>query len=117
MEDMIDNDGQKRGKRQDPPPNPIATYGDRFRKKRKQAVNWKFEGVNDIQFSHKSETRKSLQQISTKIQQSKPLTKREVLNLVQEIAEQPKLVEKEALRLTEDLNQKIQKVEHLLHEE
>ncbi|GKA74780.1 Orf y [Tanacetum coccineum] len=32
------------------------------------------------------------------------------------IAEQPKLVEKEALRLTEDLNQKIQKVEHLLHE-
>ncbi|GJU79569.1 putative polyprotein [Tanacetum coccineum] len=63
-----------------------------------------------------SETRKSLQQISTVIQQSKPLTKREVLNLVQEIAEQPKLVEKEALRLTEDLNQKIQKVEHLLHE-
>ncbi|GJY54512.1 Orf y [Tanacetum coccineum] len=59
---------------------------------------------------------KSLQQISTEIQQSKPLTKREVLNLVQEIAEQPKLVEKEALRLTEDLNQKIQKVEHLLHE-
>nr|GFB76200.1 hypothetical protein [Tanacetum cinerariifolium] len=53
--------------------------------------------------------RKSLQQISTEIQQSKPLTKREVLNLVQEIAEQPKLVEKEALRLTEDLNQKVQK--------
>nr|GEW67096.1 hypothetical protein [Tanacetum cinerariifolium] len=40
----------------------------------------------------------------------------QVLNLVQEIAEQPKLVEKEALRLTEDLNQKVQKVEHLLHE-
>ncbi|GKD74921.1 hypothetical protein Tco_1333203, partial [Tanacetum coccineum] len=52
MEDNIDNDGQKRGKREDSPPNPIATDGDRFFKKRKQAVNWEFEGVNDIQFSH-----------------------------------------------------------------
>nr|GEZ40484.1 RNA-directed DNA polymerase, eukaryota, reverse transcriptase zinc-binding domain protein [Tanacetum cinerariifolium] len=32
---------------------------------------------------------KSIQQISTEIQQSKPLTKREVLNLVEEISEQP----------------------------
>ncbi|GJY25334.1 hypothetical protein Tco_0400060 [Tanacetum coccineum] len=29
MEDNIDNDGQKRGKREDSPPNPIATDGDR----------------------------------------------------------------------------------------
>ncbi|GJZ46407.1 probable pre-mRNA-splicing factor ATP-dependent RNA helicase DEAH5 [Tanacetum coccineum] len=53
MEDNIDNDGQKRGKREDPPPNLIATDGDRFCKKRKQAVNWEFEGVNGIQFSHR----------------------------------------------------------------
>lgn len=59
---------------------------------------------------------KAFNKISTEIQQSKPLTRREVLNLVQEIAEQPKLVEKEALRLTESLNTKIQEVEHLLHE-
>nr|GEU52448.1 putative polyprotein [Tanacetum cinerariifolium] len=38
--------------------------------------------------------------------QSRPLTKREVLNLVHETAEQPKLVEKKALRLTKYLNQK-----------
>ncbi|GJX63972.1 probable pre-mRNA-splicing factor ATP-dependent RNA helicase DEAH5 [Tanacetum coccineum] len=53
MEYNIDYDGQNRGKREDPSPNPIATDGDRFCKKRKQAVNWEFEGVNDIQFSHK----------------------------------------------------------------
>ncbi|GJS57556.1 Orf y [Tanacetum coccineum] len=83
---------------------------------RVQNCQEKLESCEELLRKTQSETRKSLQQISTEIQQSKPLTKREVLNLVQEIAEQPKLVEKEALRLTEDLNQKIQKVEHLLHE-
>ncbi|GJX99940.1 RNA-directed DNA polymerase [Tanacetum coccineum] len=83
---------------------------------RVQNCQEKLESCEELLRKTQSETRKSLQQISTEIQQSKPLTKREVLNLVQEIAEQPKLVEKEVLRLTEDLNQKIQKVEHLLHE-
>lgn len=83
---------------------------------RVQNCQEKLESCEELLRKTQSETRKSLQQISTEIQQSKPLTKREVLNLVQEITEQPKLVEKEALRLTEDLNQKIQKVEHLLHE-
>ncbi|GKE57229.1 Orf y [Tanacetum coccineum] len=83
---------------------------------RVQNCQEKLKSCEELLRKTQSETRKSLQQISTEIQQSKPLTKREVLNLVQEIAEQPKLVEKEALRLTEDLNQKIQKVEHLLHE-
>ncbi|GKA88423.1 ORFIII-like polyprotein [Tanacetum coccineum] len=45
-----------------------------------------------------------------------PEARRARMKSSKEIAEQPKLVEKEALRLTEDLNQKIQKVEHLLHE-
>ncbi|XP_071740683.1 uncharacterized protein [Rutidosis leptorrhynchoides] len=44
-----------------------------------------------------------------------PLTKKEVLELVNEIAQQPKLVEEQALKLTKDLNHKIQSVEHLLH--
>ncbi|GKC29799.1 Orf y [Tanacetum coccineum] len=83
---------------------------------RVQSCQEKLESCEELLRKTQSETRKSLQHISTEIQQSKPLTKREVLNLVQEIVEQPKLVEKEALRLTEDLNQKIQKVEHLLHE-
>ncbi|GJR57815.1 Orf y [Tanacetum coccineum] len=83
---------------------------------RVQNCQEKLESCEELLRKTQSETRKSLQQISTEIQQSKPLTKREVLNLVQEIAEQPKLVEKEALGLTEDLNQKIQKVEHLLHD-
>nr|GEV19576.1 hypothetical protein [Tanacetum cinerariifolium] len=39
MEDNIDYDGQKRGKREDPSPNLIATDGDSFCKKRNQAVN------------------------------------------------------------------------------
>ena len=76
----------------------------------------KLESCEELLRKTQSETRKSFQQISTEIHQSKPLTKREVLNLVQEIAEQPKLVEKEALKLTEELNHKTQKVEHLLHE-
>ncbi|GJT48750.1 Orf y [Tanacetum coccineum] len=83
---------------------------------RVQNCQEKLESCEELLRKTQSETRKSLQQISTEIQQSKPLTKREVLNLVQEITEQPKLVEKEALRLTEDLNKKIQNVEHLLHE-
>ncbi|GKA41464.1 ARID DNA-binding domain-containing protein [Tanacetum coccineum] len=83
---------------------------------RVQSCQEKLESCEELLRKTQSETRLSLQQISTGIQQSKPLTKREVLNLVQEITEQPKLVEKEALRLTEDLNQKIQKFEHLLHE-
>ncbi|GJS71695.1 Orf y [Tanacetum coccineum] len=82
---------------------------------RVQSCQEKLESYEELLRKTQSETRKSLQQISTEIQQSKPLTKREVLNLVQEIVEQPKLVEKKALRLTEDLNQKIQKVEHLLY--
>nr|GEX70462.1 putative polyprotein [Tanacetum cinerariifolium] len=74
-----------------------------------QSCQEKLESCEELLRKTQSETRKSLQQISTEIQQSKPLTKREVLNLVQEIAEQTKLVEKEALILTEDLNQKVQK--------
>ncbi|GJY53719.1 hypothetical protein Tco_0445383 [Tanacetum coccineum] len=41
--DMIDNNAQKRGKREILPPKPIGSDGDRFRKKRKQAVHWEFE--------------------------------------------------------------------------
>ncbi|GJU81716.1 Orf y [Tanacetum coccineum] len=56
---------------------------------RVQNCQEKLESCEELLRKTQSETRKSLQQISTEIQQSKPLTKREVLNLVQEIAEQP----------------------------
>ncbi|GJT87833.1 Orf y [Tanacetum coccineum] len=56
---------------------------------RVQNCQEKLESCKELLRKTQSETRKSLQQISTEIQQSKPLTKREVLNLVQEIAEQP----------------------------
>ncbi|GJT17822.1 hypothetical protein Tco_0876528 [Tanacetum coccineum] len=56
---------------------------------RVQSCQEKLESCEELLRKTQSETRKSLQQISTEIQQSKPLTKREVLNLVQEIAEQP----------------------------
>ncbi|GJZ74973.1 Orf y [Tanacetum coccineum] len=57
---------------------------------RVQNCQEKLESCEELLRKTQSETRKSLQQISTEIQQSKPLTKREVLNLVQEIAEQQK---------------------------
>ncbi|GJW62532.1 hypothetical protein Tco_0111867 [Tanacetum coccineum] len=56
---------------------------------RVQSCQEKLESCEELLRKTQSETRKSLQQISTEIQQSKPLTKREVLNLVQEIVEQP----------------------------
>ena len=61
-------------------------------------------------------TKRGFNSLTSDIQSQKPLTKQQVLDLVLEIAEQPKIVEKEALKLTEDLNQKVQRVEHLLHE-
>jgi cell division protein FtsB len=45
-----------------------------------------------------------------------PLTKEEVKDLVEEIAQQPKLIEEQALKLTADLEQKLIRVEKLLHE-
>ncbi|GJX23686.1 RNA-directed DNA polymerase, eukaryota [Tanacetum coccineum] len=41
-----------REKRDDSPPNPNGSGGDRCRKKRKKSINGNFEGLNDIRFSH-----------------------------------------------------------------
>ena len=49
---------------------------------------------------NQKETSKALQQISSEVRGTKPLTKAEVLVLVEEIARQPKKIEEEALRLS-----------------
>nr|GEU79030.1 ORFIII-like polyprotein [Tanacetum cinerariifolium] len=69
---------------------------------RVQSCQEKLEAYEELLRKTQSEARKSLQQISTEIQQSKPLTKREVLNLVQEIAEQPKSASTNALVVLRD---------------
>ncbi|AIT58607.1 ORF1 [Yacon necrotic mottle virus] len=81
-----------------------------------ESLEKRLEKCEEIQRKTQSEIRKDLQQISSEIHKSKPLTEKQVLSLVNEIAQQPKLVEEQALRLTEDLNSKVQKVEELLHE-
>ncbi|GJV72424.1 putative reverse transcriptase domain-containing protein [Tanacetum coccineum] len=69
---------------------------------------------NQIKKNQK-EYSKGLQQISSELQESKPLTKREVLELVEEIAQQPKKVEEEALKLTTELEKKVKRIEDQVH--
>ncbi|GJV70064.1 Orf y [Tanacetum coccineum] len=57
-----------------------------------------------VDCENQKEFSKGLQQISSEVQGSKPLTKKEVLELVEEIAQQPKKVEEEALKLTAEAN-------------
>ena len=64
---------------------------------------------------NQKESHKALQQISSEVRGVKPLTKAEVLVLVEEIAQQPKKVEEEALRLTTELEKKIHKVDEQVH--
>ncbi|PWA81045.1 RNA-directed DNA polymerase, eukaryota, Reverse transcriptase zinc-binding domain protein [Artemisia annua] len=47
-----DCEEQRREKRDDSPPNPNRSGGDRFRKKRKKSGNGNFKGSKDIRFSH-----------------------------------------------------------------
>ncbi|GJW08833.1 RNA-directed DNA polymerase [Tanacetum coccineum] len=58
---------------------------------------------------------KGLQQISSELQVPKPLTKREVLELVKEIEQQPKKVEEEALKLIAELEKKVKRIEDQVH--
>nr|WBW50879.1 hypothetical protein [Sweet potato pakakuy virus] len=57
---------------------------------------------------------KGLEALTEEFLSSRPLTAKEVKELVVEIAEQPKLVEQEALKLTEELKGKLDKVEGLI---
>ncbi|PWA48451.1 hypothetical protein CTI12_AA490920 [Artemisia annua] len=52
IEDTMIIEEQRREKRDDSPPNPNGSGGDRCRKKRKKSVNGNFEGSKDIHFSH-----------------------------------------------------------------
>ncbi|GKF35974.1 putative polyprotein, partial [Tanacetum coccineum] len=65
---------------------------------------------------NKKEYSKGLQQISSELQESKPLTKTEVLELVKEIAQQPKKVEEEALKPTSELEKKVKRIEDQVHQ-
>lgn len=58
------------------------------------------EAKLEVSFQKIEKQQKELQKL---IELQKPLSKTEVLGLVEEIAQQPKLVEQEALRLTEKL--------------
>nr|WDR24965.1 gp1 [Camellia sinensis badnavirus] len=59
---------------------------------------------------------KDLSSLSSFLVENKPLTKTEVKTLVEEISQQPKLVEQQTVLLTKQLQEKIDKVEVILHQ-
>lgn len=71
------------------------------------------EKIEDLQKQVKT-LEKGLEALTSEFLASRPLTIKQVKDLVIEIAEQPKLVEREALRLTTDLKEKVDKVEDLI---
>ncbi|QHF16178.1 hypothetical protein KM754_gp1 [Camellia lemon glow virus] len=59
---------------------------------------------------------KDLSSLSSFLVENKPLTKSEVKSLVLEISQQPKLVEEQTVFLAKQLQEKVDKVEVILHQ-
>lgn len=59
---------------------------------------------------------KRITQFTTEIENQKPLTVRQVTELVEQIAQQPKIAKAEALRLTENLEVQVKEIKELTNE-
>nr|QIM56929.1 ORF1 protein [Cacao swollen shoot Togo B virus] len=57
----------------------------------------------------------ALRRLTKQFRENQPLSESEVKRLVEEISQQPKIVEKQALEISRQLEQKLEKVERLLH--
>nr|GMD11870.1 ORF1 protein [Ipomoea batatas]GMD48455.1 ORF1 protein [Ipomoea batatas] len=80
----------------------------------KSLQDWYDSRRSHLEYLDLDSVKKGLEALTEEFLSSRPLTAKEVKELVVEIAEQPKLVEQEALKLTEELKGKLDKVEGLI---